>query len=202
MATDVKRHRAEVAVDVLDAVPIVGVTRSNPGNPVVFLDFSIGGKQARRVKLELFLDRVPKTSENFRQLCTGETLNAGLPAGYKGSPIHRVVPGVIVQGGDFIRRDGTGTHSIYGDFFEDEETGLSLKHDGPGVLSMANVAGTNRAGCQFVITLDSASALDGKHVVFGRVVDGMEVVRDIARVPLTAGFAPVDSVVIVECGEL
>lgn len=204
---DHKRHRPELPTngkgdhEVLDAIPVHGVELTNPANPVVFFDVEIGTSVAARIKFELFLDSVPKTAENFRQLCTGETQREGRPVGYKGASIHRVVPGLVVQGGDFIRGDGTGTFSIYGDFFDDEVAGLRIKHDRPGVLSMASTAGMNRAGCQFIVTLDAAPQLDGKHVVFGRAVGGLDVLERIAKVPL-AGSKPIATIAIAECGEL
>merc|ERR1719460_2789165 len=106
------------------------------GNPVVFFDITIGGHNAGRIKMELFADEVPKTAENFRQLCTGEFRKLGKPVGFKGAPFHRVIKGFMCQGGDFVKGDGTGCVSIYGDKFEDED--LTLKHTGPGLLSMAN----------------------------------------------------------------
>jgi peptidyl-prolyl isomerase H (cyclophilin H) len=131
------------------------------GNPVVFLDISIGGSPAGRIKIELFKSFVPKTVENFRQLCTGELRRGGLPIGYKGSKFHRIIKGFMVQGGDFVKGDGTGKTSIYGDKFDDEDMGLKLKHTGPGLLSMAN-SGPNSNACQFFITCAKTEWLDGK----------------------------------------
>uniref|UniRef100_A0A7S1MA24 Peptidyl-prolyl cis-trans isomerase n=1 Tax=Neobodo designis TaxID=312471 RepID=A0A7S1MA24_NEODS len=196
-----KRHTTEAApIDELDAVPVPGVELTHPHNPVVFLDVGIDGRAAGRIKLELFADKTPKTAENFRQLCCGEAKRNGLPAGYKGATFHRVVPKFVVQGGDFVAGDGTGSFSIYGDYFRDEEAALQLKHDGEGVLSMAN-AGKDRNGSQFFITVAPSPKLDGVHAVFGRVVSGMDVVRKIEGVNLK-GATPGVPVTITECGQL
>ncbi|KAJ2770372.1 Peptidyl-prolyl cis-trans isomerase H [Coemansia nantahalensis] len=122
-------------------------------NPVVFFDISIGGREAGRIKMELFADVVPKTAENFRQLCTGEYRIDGEPQGYKGSPFHRVIPNFMAQGGDFVKGNGTGSRSIYGEKFADES--FALKHTGPGLLSMAN-GGADSNGCQFFLTFAEA----------------------------------------------
>lgn len=106
-------------------------------NPVVFFDITLGGEPLGRIKMELFTDVVPRTAENFRQFCTGETKNsAGRPQGYKNCRIHRVVPQFMVQGGDFLNGDGTGSISIYGTrYFADEN--FKLRHDTAGLMSMA-----------------------------------------------------------------
>ena len=145
-------------------------------NPRVALEVTIDGQAAGTLTLELFADVVPRTAENFRALCSGEkgTGKSGKPLSYAGSPFHRIIPGFMVQGGDFTRGNGTGGESIYGEKFEDES--FQLKHTGPGVLSMAN-AGPNTNGSQFFITLAETPWLDGKHVVFGKVVQGMEVLQ-------------------------
>lgn len=140
----------------------------------VFFDIAIGGQPAGRIEFELF-GNTPKTSENFRALCTGEkgVGKSGKPLFFKNSPFHRVIPGFMAQGGDFTNQNGTGGESIYGMKFEDEN--FQNKHTSPLLLSMAN-AGKNTNGSQFFITFDATPHLDGKHVVFGKVTSGAEVV--------------------------
>ena len=172
--------------------------RSPP--PPLPLDVAIGGQPAGRIPMELFADIAPRTAENFRQLCTGEFRKNNLPQGYKNATFHRVIKGFMAQGGDFVKGDGTGSLSIYGTTYADEP--FVAAHTGPGLLSSAN-AGPNTNGCQFFVTTAKADWLDGKHVVFGRVVgDGLLVVRKIEAVPTVAGNKPRVPIVIVECGEL
>lgn len=169
-------------------------------NPKVFFDILIGKAKAGRVVMELFSDVTPKTAENFRALCTGEMGigSCGKPLHYKGSSFHRIIPNFMCQGGDFTRGNGTGGESIYGAKFPDEN--FKMKHTGPGVLSMAN-AGANTNGSQFFICTERTSWLDGKHVVFGKVVDGYSVVKEMEKVGSQSGSTS-QPVIIEDCGEL
>jgi peptidylprolyl isomerase len=169
-------------------------------NPRVFFDITIGGRQAGRIVMELYASDVPKTAENFRCLCTGEkgTGRSGKPLHFKGSKFHRIIPNFMCQGGDFTRGNGTGGESIYGDRFPDEN--FKHKHTGPGILSMAN-AGPNTNGSQFFICTAKTSWLDGKHVVFGRVVEGYNVVEAMERVGSQSGSTS-QEVKIADCGQL
>ncbi|OZC05472.1 peptidyl-prolyl cis-trans isomerase, cyclophilin-type, partial [Onchocerca flexuosa] len=174
--------------------------KERKGRPHVFFDINIGGQASGRIVMELFNDIVPKTAENFRCLCTGEkgmgTL--GKPLHYKGCKFHRVIPEFMCQGGDFTKGDGTGGESIYGETFPDEN--FTEKHTGPGILSMAN-AGPNTNGSQFFLCTIKTEWLDGKHVVFGKVIEGMEVVKKIEAVGSEDGKTT-QEVVIANCGEL
>eukprot|EP01022_Parablepharisma_sp_SALTPOND_P011220 TRINITY_DN1465_c0_g1_i1.p2 TRINITY_DN1465_c0_g1~~TRINITY_DN1465_c0_g1_i1.p2 ORF type:complete len:411 (+),score=18.58 TRINITY_DN1465_c0_g1_i1:5722-6954(+) len=168
--------------------------------PKVFFDIAIGNKPAGRVIFQLRKDIVPRTAENFRCLCTGEkgTGESGKPLHFKGSKFHRIIPGFMCQGGDFTRGNGTGGESIYGGRFDDEN--FELSHSEPGLLSMAN-AGRNTNGSQFFITLVPCEYLDGKHVVFGKVVEGMDVVRAMEKVGSNSGRT-LKPVAISDCGEI
>ncbi|KAK4129468.1 peptidyl-prolyl cis-trans isomerase [Parathielavia appendiculata] len=174
-------------------------------NPRVFFDITLGGEPLGRITFELFADVVPKTAENFRQFCTGESGlkdKFGNPKGYKGSKFHRIIPNFMCQGGDFEKGDGTGSICIWGTkSFEDEN--FKLKHDQPGLLSMAN-AGPNTNGSQFFITTVPTPFLDGKHVVFGKVLDGIDVVRKMehTKTGRRGRDVPDLDVVISQCGEL
>lgn len=145
--------------------------------PRVYFDINIGGTSEGRITFELYNDIVPQTAENFRCLCTGERGQgrAGKPLHFLNSKFHRIIPQFMCQGGDFTRGNGTGGESIYGDRFRDEN--FQERHTKPYLLSMAN-AGPNTNGSQFFITTVACPWLDGKHVVFGQVVEGDQIVRN------------------------
>merc|ERR1712142_1406501 len=158
----------------------------------VWFDISIGGGAAERIEIGLFGDVVPKTVKNFVELAQkpeGE--------GYKGSKFHRVIKDFMLQSGDFTRGDGTGGRSIYGEKFADEN--FKISHHGAGWLSMAN-AGRNTNGSQFFITVKKTSWLDGRHVVFGKVISGMDVVRKVESNKTDGRDKPVKEVKIAACG--
>jgi len=169
-------------------------------NPKVFFDITIGDAPAGRLVFELFADVTPKTAENFRALCTGEKGKGqgGKALHFKGSSFHRIIPDFMCQGGDFTRGNGTGGESIYGAKFADEN--FTKKHTGPGILSMAN-AGPNTNGSQFFICTVATPWLDGKHVVFGNVTDGLDVVKKMEAVG-SRGGTPSKAVKIADSGEL
>ncbi|XP_078432758.1 peptidyl-prolyl cis-trans isomerase / cyclophilin-40 (CYP40) / rotamase [Wolffia australiana] len=174
----------------------------NVVNPRCFLDIAIGGEVEGRVVVELFANVVPRTAENFRALCNGEKglgPNTGVNLHFKGSRFHRVIKGFMIQGGDISAGDGTGGESIYGLKFSDEN--FDLKHERKGILSMAN-SGPDTNGSQFFITTTRTTHLDGKHVVFGKVIKGMGVVRSVEHSPTSEGDVPIEDVIIVDCGEI
>ncbi|KAK2942962.1 putative Peptidyl-prolyl cis-trans isomerase H [Blattamonas nauphoetae] len=169
-------------------------------NPIAFFDISVGGTKMGRVEMELFADKCPKTAKNFLTFCTGEFERSHRPVGYKGCRFHRVLKDFMVQGGDFVNRDGTGLFSLYGDRFPDEN--FLVKHDCPGRLSMAN-NGPNSNGCQFFITCKPTPWLDGKNVCFGQVIKGMEVIRIIEQVSVRPpNSVPKVPIEITECGQM
>ena len=187
--------------DPLPAPPLP--PKSNPANPTVWFDIQIGDKAAGRVEFELFADVVPRTAENFRCLCTGEkgaTPKLGIPLHFKGSTFHRVIPGFMCQGGDFTVGNGTGGASIYGGMFADESfSGKAGKHTGFGCLSMAN-RGRNTNSSQFFVCIGKTPHLDGKHVVFGQLISGGDVVRAVEAVG-SAGGRTAETVTVVDCGQ-
>lgn len=160
-------------------------------NPVVYLDIANKNKKFGRIYIELFMHKVPRTCKNYMSLCDGKS-----KPNYLGCNLHRIIPGFVIQGGDFENGNGTGGYSIYGKVFEDESFGI--KHTKKGLLSMAN-SGANSNGSQFFITLDALPHLDNKHVVFGQVLKGMEIVDEIETYG-TQGGEPTDIIKIVGCG--
>jgi len=198
----IKNH-PELKKNIVNSLVPTSITPVVPKETVrqrCFLDVSISNKSPKRIIIELFNDIVPKTTENFRCLCTGEKGmgNQGKTLCYKGSIFHRVIPGFMLQGGDFISNNGMGGESIYGRKFKDEN--FRLKHTGAGILSMAN-SGRNTNGSQFFICVARTEWLDGDHVVFGKVAEGMDVVKEIESYGTKEG-KPKSTIKIVNCGQL
>lgn len=173
---------------------------ASTSNPQVYFDISIGKQPLGRVTMELFAEVLPKTAENFRCLCTGErgTSPSGNKLHYKGSTFHRIISGFMAQGGDFTAGDGTGGESIYGAKFADES--FYFNHNSAGLLSMAN-SGPHTNGSQFFITFRDTPHLDGRHVVFGKVISGMDLLKELEHVP-TINDRPKHPVVISDCGQV
>ncbi|XP_013208676.1 peptidyl-prolyl cis-trans isomerase A-like [Microtus ochrogaster] len=170
-----------------------GTTKPWSVSPTVFFDMAADGEPLGRVSFELFADKVPKTAENFHALSTGEK-----GFGCRGSSFHRIIPGFMCQGGGFTRHNGTGGRSIYGEKFEDEN--FILKYTGPGILSMGN-AGPNTNSSQFFICTTKTEWLDGKHVVFGKVKEGMNIVEAMECFGSRNGKTS-KKITIFDCGQL
>ncbi|CAI5722659.1 unnamed protein product [Peronospora destructor] len=189
-----------VARKQLSPLSVTMFSSTREQNPNVFFDISIGGESSGRLVFELRADVVPKTAENFRQLCTGEAGvgQSGEPLHYKGSKFHRIIPNFMCQGGDFTRGNGTGGESIYGPKFADEK--FALKHEGVGILSMAN-SGPNTNGSQFFLTTVDCPWLDQAHVVFGQVTEGHDVLKIMEKQGSQSGATSAE-VIVEDCGEI
>lgn len=168
--------------------------------PKVYLNIKAGKKNLGQIVIKLFTNNVPKTCNNFRALCTGEQgyTRTGKKLSYKNCPFHRIIPGFMVQGGDIENGDGTGKMCVYGDSFADES--FMIQHNKPGIVSMAN-SGPDSNGCQFFIITEPQPHLDGKHVAFGQVIKGMEIIKEIEELGTESGEPLVD-IIISDCGSI
>lgn len=176
-------------------------TEENKKNPRCFLDISIDGKPEGKIIVELFAHACPKTAENFRSLCVGDKgigKTTGKPLHFKGCPFHKIIKKYMIEGGDFSNQDGTGGESIYGEKFEDEN--FNFSHNETGLLSMVNT-GPNTNGSQFFIICEPSPQLDEKHVVFGKVISGLNLVRTLENIE-TENNKPKKSCIIEDCGEI
>lgn len=200
---EISEEITEGYADENDIVPFyLSNLLTNPNNPVVFMDVSMGNHLLGRFKIELFQNVVPKTSENFRQLCTGEYKKNNMAIGYKNTLFHRIIKDFMIQGGDVTKHDGSGNISIYGDCFDDEN--FDIKHHQEGLVSMANT-GPNTNGSQFFIISKKCEWLDGKNVVFGKLIDkdSLILLKKIECVTVTAHVCkPKIPIKVVQCGEL
>ena len=194
-----KMNKLIITIAILSSIALISANPEEITNTVYF-DVSADGVALGRITIGLFGKTTPKTSENFRALCTGENGvgRQGKKLHYKGSIFHRVIPSFMIQGGDFTNFNGTGGESIYGNKFNDEN--FTIKHSQPGYLSMAN-AGPNTNGSQFFITTVTTSWLDGRHTVFGKVTDGMDVVQKIEALGTQSG-TPKGRIEITDSGEI
>jgi cyclophilin family peptidyl-prolyl cis-trans isomerase len=182
--------------EMTDSVP--EVTNYEDTNTHAYFDINIGDEYAGRVTMQLFDDEVPKTCRNFRYLCSYGIFNKNNPS-YENTLFHRVIKDFMLQGGDITRGDGTGGYSIYGEQFEDEN--FNLTHNQPGMLSMAN-AGPNTNNSQFFITIKKTPWLDNKHVVFGIIISGFDIVKKIESIETDNKDKPIKDVKIIKCGLL
>ena len=184
----------------LSVISLISAATLSKVTNKVYFDIDIDGNPEGRIVFGLFGDDVPKTTENFRALCTGEkgTGKSGKPLHFKGSAFHRIIPGFMAQGGDFTMGDGRGGESIYGEKFKDEN--FNLKHTKKNLLSMAN-AGPNTNGSQFFITFATTSWLDGRHVVFGEVLEGEDLMQKLEAIGSQSGKTS-KKAVIADSGEL
>ena len=167
-------------------------------NPRAFFDIAIANKPVGRLTFEVFKNDVPKTSDNFLAFCKGYKMNESANISYKDTIFHRIIPDFMCQGGDIMNGNGTGSVSIYGRKFEDEN--FKIKHDKPGLLSMAN-SGPNTNGSQFFLTTVETPWLDGHHVVFGELKEGLDVLKTMENEGSGSGTTK-NKVSIHDCGVL